>query len=122
MERERGSGSHGPNPVGGLQPFRGSGSRVRIRAKVRQRTDRRFARCELHDVVADLNSVLRAGGYFRYGNSTGKFAAIDSSQRAKREDEARGAKCSCRRSERGQDLAVMLHGRKKAALGGRRRA
>jgi group II intron reverse transcriptase/maturase len=50
-----------------------------IRAKVRLRTDRRFASRELHDVVADLNPVLRGwGAYFRYGNSNRKFAAIDS--------------------------------------------
>jgi group II intron reverse transcriptase/maturase len=50
-----------------------------IRAKVRERTDRRFASRELHDVVADLNPVLRGwGAYFRYGNSNRKFAAIDS--------------------------------------------
>ncbi len=50
-----------------------------IRAKIRERTDRRFASRDLHDVVADLNPVLRGwGAYFRYGNSTRKFAAIDS--------------------------------------------
>ena len=50
-----------------------------IRAKVRERTDRRFASRDLHDVVADLNPVLRGwGAYFRYGNSTRKFAAVDS--------------------------------------------
>jgi group II intron reverse transcriptase/maturase len=50
-----------------------------IRAKVRDRTDRRFASRDLRDVVADLNPVLRGwGAYFRYGNSNRKFAAIDS--------------------------------------------
>lgn len=50
-----------------------------IRAKVRDRTDRRFASRDLRDVVADLNAVLRGwGAYFRYGNSNRKFAAIDS--------------------------------------------
>ena len=50
-----------------------------IRAKVRERTDRRFASRELDHVVADLNPVLRGwGAYFRYGNSNRKFAAIDS--------------------------------------------
>lgn len=49
-----------------------------IRAKIRLRTDRRFASRELHDVVADLNPVLRGwGAYFRYGNSSRTFAAID---------------------------------------------
>jgi RNA-directed DNA polymerase len=50
-----------------------------IRAKVRDHTDRRFASRDLHDVVGDLNPVLRGwGAYFRYGNSNRKFAAIDS--------------------------------------------
>jgi hypothetical protein len=50
-----------------------------VRAKIRERTDRRFASRDLHDVVADLNPVLRGwGAYFRYGNSNRKFAAIDS--------------------------------------------
>jgi RNA-directed DNA polymerase len=50
-----------------------------IRAKVRERTDRRFASRELHLVVAELNPVLRGwGAYFRYGNSNRKFAAVDS--------------------------------------------
>jgi len=49
-----------------------------IRAKVRDRTERRFSSRNLHDVVADLNPVLRGwGAYFRYGNSNRKFAAID---------------------------------------------
>jgi group II intron reverse transcriptase/maturase len=50
-----------------------------VRAKVRERTDRRSASRDLHTVVADLNPVLRGwGAYFRYGNSNRKFAAIDS--------------------------------------------
>lgn len=50
-----------------------------VRAKVRERTDRRFASRDLQHVVADLNPVLRGwGAYFRYGNSNRKFAAIDS--------------------------------------------
>jgi RNA-directed DNA polymerase len=50
-----------------------------IRAKVRERTDRRFASRELRNVVDDLNPVLRGWcNYFRYGNSNRKFAAIDS--------------------------------------------
>jgi group II intron reverse transcriptase/maturase len=50
-----------------------------IRAKVRQRTDRRLASLALDDVVANLNAVLRGwGNYFRYGNSGRKFVAIDS--------------------------------------------
>jgi len=50
-----------------------------IRAKVRDRTDRRFASRDLHAVVDDLNPVLRGwGAYFRQGNSNRKFAAVDS--------------------------------------------
>jgi RNA-directed DNA polymerase len=50
-----------------------------IRAKVRVRTDRRWASRELTDVVDDLNAVLRGwGAYFRHGNSARKFVAVDS--------------------------------------------
>jgi RNA-directed DNA polymerase len=50
-----------------------------IRAKVRDRTDRRFASRDLRDVVGDLNPVLRGwAAYFRWGNSNRQFAAIDS--------------------------------------------
>jgi group II intron reverse transcriptase/maturase len=50
-----------------------------IRAKVRERTQRRFAPSELAVVIDHLNPVLRGwGAYFRYGNSSQKFAAVDS--------------------------------------------
>lgn len=50
-----------------------------IKAKVRQRTDRRYASLPLEWVVENLNPVLRGwGAYFRYGNSSRKFNAIDS--------------------------------------------
>ena len=51
-----------------------------IRAKVKQRTARRFAGLPLEVVVAEnLNPVLRGwAAYFRYGNSSRKFNAIDS--------------------------------------------
>jgi Group II intron, maturase-specific domain len=50
-----------------------------IRAKVRERTERRFSSRDLYHVVADLNPVLQGwGAYFRYGNSNRKFAAINS--------------------------------------------
>lgn len=50
-----------------------------IRAKVRERTDRRYASLPMEVVVANLNPVLRGwGAYFRYGNSSRKFNAIDS--------------------------------------------
>jgi len=50
-----------------------------IRAKVRERTDRRFVGLSLETVVADLNPVLRGwGAYFRHGNSSRKFDVINS--------------------------------------------
>ncbi|EQD29327.1 RNA-directed DNA polymerase (reverse transcriptase), partial [mine drainage metagenome] len=51
-----------------------------IRAKVKQRTARRFASLPLEVVVVEyLNPVLRGWGRtFRYGNSSRKFNAIDS--------------------------------------------
>jgi RNA-directed DNA polymerase len=49
-----------------------------IRAKIRARTERRYARLPLEWAVEDLNRVLRGwGNYFRYGNSARKFAQID---------------------------------------------
>jgi hypothetical protein len=49
-----------------------------IRAKIRERTPRRYAGRELHHVVEGLNPVLRGwGAYFRYGNSSRKFNSID---------------------------------------------
>jgi RNA-directed DNA polymerase len=50
-----------------------------IRAKVRARTTRSWASLPLDFVVEELNPVLRGwGNYFRYGNSSRKFAIIDS--------------------------------------------
>jgi RNA-directed DNA polymerase len=50
-----------------------------IRAKVRQRTGRRYASLPIEQVVDALNPVLRGwGNYFRDGNSSRQFAAIDS--------------------------------------------
>jgi RNA-directed DNA polymerase len=50
-----------------------------IRAKVRQRTDRRLAPLPMNEVVVNLNRVLRGwGNYFRHGNSSRQFAAVDS--------------------------------------------
>ena len=50
-----------------------------IRAKVRQRTARYHAHLSLRQVVEDLNRVLRGwGNYFRYGNSSRQFTAVDS--------------------------------------------
>jgi group II intron reverse transcriptase/maturase len=50
-----------------------------IRGKIRQRTDRRHAPLPIREVVINLNRVLRGWGeYFRYGNSSRQFAAVDS--------------------------------------------
>jgi RNA-directed DNA polymerase len=50
-----------------------------IKAKVKKRTARWMASWPLDDVVDYLNPVLRGwGNYFRYGNSSQKFSAIDS--------------------------------------------
>jgi group II intron reverse transcriptase/maturase len=49
-----------------------------IRAKIRERTPRRYAGRDMAVVVENLNPVLRGwGAYFRYGNSSRKFNAID---------------------------------------------
>ena len=49
-----------------------------IKAKIRDRTDRSFARLPLEYAVEDVNRVVRGwGNYFRYGNSADKFAEID---------------------------------------------
>jgi RNA-directed DNA polymerase len=61
-----------------LQKWPSPRAMASIRGKIRDRTDRRYARVSLDLVVADLNSVLRGwGGYFRYGNSAAKFSHID---------------------------------------------
>lgn len=50
-----------------------------IRAKVRDRTAPSRVGWDLRVVVEDLNPVLRGwGAYFRQGNSTAKFGAVDS--------------------------------------------
>jgi group II intron reverse transcriptase/maturase len=50
-----------------------------IRAKVHERTARRYACLPWDVIVRRLNLVLRGwGAYFRYGNSSRKFDALDS--------------------------------------------
>ncbi len=50
-----------------------------VRGKIRDRTDRRYARLPLEYAVENVNHVVRGwGNYFRYGNSAAKFSAIDS--------------------------------------------
>jgi len=62
-----------------LQRWPSNRAMASIKAKIRARTVRGRAHWPLEIVVADLNSVLRGWGeYFRYGNSSRKFAQIDS--------------------------------------------
>jgi Group II intron, maturase-specific domain len=50
-----------------------------IRAKVRERTDRRYASASMEVTVGLLNPVLRGwGNYFRHGNSSRQFHTVDS--------------------------------------------
>lgn len=61
-----------------LQKWPSPRAMASIRGKVRERTARRYACLELVQVVDELNPILRGwGAYFRYGNSTRKFTAID---------------------------------------------
>jgi hypothetical protein len=62
-----------------LQKWPSRRAMASIRAKVRDRTPRGYAGRDLAVVVEELNPVLRGwGAYFRYGNSSRKFNAIDS--------------------------------------------
>jgi group II intron reverse transcriptase/maturase len=62
-----------------LQKWPSPRAMASIRGKIRDRTDRRYARLPLEWAVEDLNRVLRGwGAYFRYGNSGQKFDTIDS--------------------------------------------
>ncbi len=61
-----------------LQKWPSKRAMASIRGKIRDRTDRRYARLPLEWAVEDLNPVLRGwGNYFRYGNSGQKFDHID---------------------------------------------
>ena len=62
-----------------LQKWPSDRAMASIRAKIRDRTHRRYVGRELRYVVEDLNPVLRGwGAYFRFGNSNRKFHVIDS--------------------------------------------
>jgi len=62
-----------------LQKWPSDRAMASIKARVRDRTHRRYVGRELAYVVEDLNPVLRGwGAYFRFGNSNRKFHAIDS--------------------------------------------
>jgi group II intron reverse transcriptase/maturase len=62
-----------------LQKWPSHRAMASIRAKIRERTPRGYASMDMAIVVENLNPVLRGwGNYFRYGNSSRKFNAIDS--------------------------------------------
>ncbi len=61
-----------------LQKWPSRRAMASIRAKVKERTPRGYAGLDMAVVVEGLNPVLRGwGAYFRYGNSSRKFNAID---------------------------------------------
>lgn len=61
-----------------LQKWPSARAMAQIRAKIRDRTPRGDAGLPLEVVVENLNPVLRGwGAYFRWGNSSRKFAALD---------------------------------------------
>lgn len=62
-----------------MQKWPSSRAMVAIRAKIREKTMRSRAHWPLEAVVEDLNPVLRGwGAFFRWGNSSHQFAALDS--------------------------------------------
>lgn len=62
-----------------VQKWPSTRAMVAIRAKIREKTARSRAHWPLEAVVEDLNPVLRGwGAYFRWGNSSHQFAALDS--------------------------------------------
>ena len=61
-----------------LQKWPSDRAMASIRAKIRDRTPRGYAGRELAVVVEELNPVLRGwGAYYRHGNSSRKFSAVD---------------------------------------------
>ena len=62
-----------------LQKWPSPRAMASIRGKIRDRSDRRYARLPLEYAVENVNHVVRGwGNYFRYGNSAAKFSQIDS--------------------------------------------
>jgi group II intron reverse transcriptase/maturase len=62
-----------------LQKWPSPRAMASIRGKIRDRTDRRYARLPLEWAVENVNHSVRGwGNYFRYGNSAEKFSQIDS--------------------------------------------
>jgi group II intron reverse transcriptase/maturase len=61
-----------------LQRWPSQKAMASIRAKVKERTHRRFVGLDMGTIIGALNRVLRGwGNYFRWGNSARKFAAVD---------------------------------------------
>jgi group II intron reverse transcriptase/maturase len=61
-----------------LQKWPSKRAMAQAKAKIRDRTDRSYARLPLEWAVEDLNRVPRGwSNYFRYGNSAEKFDRID---------------------------------------------
>ena len=61
-----------------LQKWPSRRAMASIRGKIRDRTDRRYARLPLEYAVENVNRAVRGwGNYFRYGNSGRKFSQID---------------------------------------------
>lgn len=62
-----------------LQKWPSQRAMASIKAKIRDRTARRYARLPLEETVENVNRAVRGwGNYFRHGNSARKFAHIDS--------------------------------------------
>jgi RNA-directed DNA polymerase len=62
-----------------LQRWPSAKALASIRAKVKERTNRRWVGLDLGVIIGGLNRTLRGwGNYFRWGNSGRKFALIDS--------------------------------------------
>jgi RNA-directed DNA polymerase len=61
-----------------LQKWPSARAMAQIRAKIRERTPRGYAALPLEAVAEGLNPALRGwGNYFRWGNSSRKFSAVD---------------------------------------------
>ena len=61
-----------------VQKWPSARAMAQIRAKIRERTPRGYAALPLEAVAEGLNPALRGwGNYFRWGNSSRKFSAVD---------------------------------------------
>ncbi len=61
-----------------LQRWPSQKAMKRLREKIHDRTDRRYAGTDIRDVIKALNPILRGwGNYFRTGNAAVKFRQID---------------------------------------------